>query len=202
MIIALSILAIFAIVAAIGAGSRAQQQMVLSQSRFTLEKPDKSTASKSPLKPEQEIDQAPSSSPLLDKLLNFRLQDRVSLSGSLSVSEVMHPTHVEPAIDGITHDQPAQAHESHNLLAEVAELAPGGHKTQISHLARSADHADPITRAAVAFALGELATHCHGEDSEKILSILHQLNQDANMQVRLQAATALGNLQTSNLFSE
>ena len=202
MIIALSILAIFAIVAAIGAGSRAQQQMVLSQSRLTSEKPDKPTASKSPLKPDRELDQAPLSSPPSDKLLDFRLQDKVSLAGSLSVSEVMHPTHVEPAIAGVTHDQPARAHESHSLLAEVAELAPNGHKTQISHLARSAEHADPVTRAAVAFALGELATHCHGEDSEKILSILHQLSQDANSQVRLQAATALGNLQTSNLFAE
>lgn len=201
MIIALSILAVFAIAAAIGAGSRAQQQMALSQSRSTLEKPDDAAEPRlEPLDTNQADSSAlPSDSP--DKRLDFRLKGQVSLAGSLSVSEAMHPTHVEPAIAGITPNRPAHAH-NHSLLAEVAELAPNGHKTQISHLARSADSSDPVTRTAVAFALGDLATHCHGEDSEKILSILHKLSQDANSQVRLQAATALGTLQPSNLFSE
>ncbi|MCY7321767.1 MAG: hypothetical protein LH660_08205, partial [Phormidesmis sp. CAN_BIN36] len=121
MTIALSILALFAIVAAIGAGSRAQQQMALSQSR-PVAKPDE--AAKPQLEPPDTNQAAssalPSDSP--DELLDFRLQGGVSLAGSLSVSEAMHPTHVEPAIAGIKPKRPAKAND-HNKQDEVSELA-------------------------------------------------------------------------------
>ena len=79
MIIALSILAVFAIAAAIGAGSRAQQQMALSQSRSTLEKPDDAAEPRlEPLDTNQADSSAlPSDSP--DKRLDFRLKGQVSL---------------------------------------------------------------------------------------------------------------------------
>lgn len=217
MTIALSILALFAIVTAIGAASRVQRQTAHVQpSRSSLQEPSLSATSKTQLEPDRDLDQAVDNSPKsqpspADQWRNLeRLQSNISLAGSLSVSEVIHPSEVEPsifvktahesAIAGLSsHDQTTQ---SNSLLQEVAELAPGGHKTQISHLAHYLNHADSVMRAAAAFALGDLAPHCHGEDLEKIFSILQQFSQDANPQVRLQAVTALANLKPSDLFSE
>lgn len=217
MTIALSILALFAIVTAIGAASRVQRQTAHVQpSRSSLQEPSLSATSKTQLEPDRDLDQAVDNSPKsqpspADQWRNLeRLQSNISLAGSLSVSEVIHPSEVEPsifvktahesAIAGLSsHDQTTQ---SNSLLQEVAELAPGGHKTQISHLAHYLNHADSVMRAAAAFALGDLAPHCHGEDLEKIFSVLHQFSQDANPQVRLQAVTALANLKPSDLFSE
>ncbi|MBC7825528.1 MAG: HEAT repeat domain-containing protein [Candidatus Parcubacteria bacterium] len=217
MTIALSILALFAIVTAIGAASRVQRQIVHPQpSRSSLQEPSLSATSKTQLEPDRDVDRAIDDSPKsqpspADQWGNLeRLQSNISLAGSLSVSEVIHPSEVEPsifvktahesAIAGLSsHDQTTQ---SNSLLQEVAELAPGGHKTQISHLAHYLNHADSVMRAAAAFALGDLAPHCHGEDLEKIFSILQQFSQDANPQVRLQAVTALANLKPSDLFSE
>jgi len=217
MTIALSILALFAIVTAIGAASRVQRQTAHVQpSRSSLQEPSLSATSKTQLEPDRDLDQAVDNSPKsqpspADQWGNLeRLQSNISLAGSLSVSEVIHPSEVEPsifvktahesAIAGLSsHDQTTQ---SNSLLQEVAELAPGGHKTQISHLAHYLNHADSVMRAAAAFALGDLAPHCHGEDLEKIFSILQQFSQDANPQVRLQAVTALANLKPSDLFSE
>ena len=218
MTIALSILALFAIVTAIGAASRVQRQIVHPQpSRSSLQEPSLSATSKTQLEPDRDLDQAVDNSPKsqpspADQWGELeRLQSNISLAGSLSVSEVIHPSEVEPsifhktephesAIAGLSsHDQTTQ---SNSLLQEVAELAPGGHKTQISHLVHYLNHADSVMRAAAAFALGDLAPHCHGEDLEKIFSILQQFSQDANLQVRLQAVTALANLKPSDLFSE
>lgn len=218
MTIALSILALFAIVTAIGAASRVQRQTAHVQpSRSSLQEPSLSATSKTQLEPDRDVDQAVDNSPKsqpspADQWGELeRLQSNISLAGSLSVSEVIHPSEVEPsifhktephesAIAGLSsHDQTTQ---SNSLLQEVAELAPGGHKTQISHLAHYLNHADSVMRAAAAFALGDLAPHCHGEDLEKIFSILQQFSQDANPQVRLQAVTALANLKPSDLFSE
>jgi len=217
MTIALSILALFAIVTAIGAASRVQRQTAHVQpSRSSLQEPSLSATSKTQLEPDRDLDQAVDNSPKsqpspADQWRNLeRLQSNISLAGSLSVSEVIHPSEVEPsifvktahesAIAGLSsHDQTTQ---SNSLLQEVAELAPGGHKTQISHLVHYLNHADSVMRAAAAFALGDLAPHCHGEDLEKIFSVLHQFSQDANPQVRLQAVTALANLKPSDLFSE
>jgi len=217
MTIALSILALFAIVTAIGAASRVQRQTAHVQpSRSSLQEPSLSATSKTQLEPDRDLDQAVDNSPKsqpspADQWRNLeRLQSNISLAGSLSVSEVIHPSEVEPsifvktahesAIAGLSsHDQTTQ---SNSLLQEVAELAPGGHKTQISHLAHYLNHADSVMRAAAAFALGDLAPHCHGEDLEKIFSVLQQFSQDANPQVRLQAVTALANLKPSDLFSE
>ena len=217
MTIALSILALFAIVTAIGAASRVQRQTAHVQpSRSSLQEPSLSATSKTQLEPDRDLDQAVDNSPKsqpspADQWGNLeRLQSNISLAGSLSVSEVIHPSEVEPsifvktahesAIAGLSsHDQTTQ---SNSLLQEVAELAPGGHKTQISHLAHYLSHADSVMRAAAAFALGDLAPHCHGEDLEKIFSVLQQFSQDANPQVRLQAVTALANLKPSDLFSE
>ena len=217
MTIALSILALFAIVTAIGAASRVQRQTAHVQpSRSSLQEPSLSATSKTQLEPDRDLDQAVDNSPKsqpspADQWGELeRLQSNISLAGSLSVSEVIHPSEVEPsifvktahesAIAGLSsHDQTTQ---SNSLLQEVAELAPGGHKTQISHLAHYLNHADSVMRAAAAFALGDLAPHCHGEDLEKIFSVLQQFSQDANPQVRLQAVTALANLKPSDLFSE
>lgn len=217
MTIALSILALFAIVTAIGAASRVQRQTAHVQpSRSSLQEPSLSATSKTQLEPDRDLDQAVDNSPKsqpspADQWRNLeRLQSNISLAGSLSVSEVIHPSEVEPsifvktahesAIAGLSsHDQTTQ---SNSLLQEVAELAPGGHKTQISHLVHYLNHADSVMRAAAAFALGDLAPHCHGEDLEKIFSVLQQFSQDANPQVRLQAVTALANLKPSDLFSE
>jgi hypothetical protein len=213
MTIALSVLALFEIVTAIGAASRVQRQIApLQPSRPSLQEPNLSATSKTQLEPDRDLDQAIDDSPKsqpspADQWGDLeRLQADIPLAGSLSVSEVIHPSEVEPsiflktephesAIAGLSsHDQTTQ---SNSLLEEVAELAPGGHKTQISHLAHYLNHADSVMRAAAAF-----APHSHGEDLEKIFSVLHQFSQDANPQVRLQAVTALANLKPSDLFSE
>ncbi len=218
MTIALSILALFAIVAAIGAASRMQRQTAhLQPSRPSLQESNPSATPITQLEPDRDLDRAIDDSPKsqlspVDQWGDLeRLQSNISLAGSLSVSEAIHPSEVEPsifvkaephesAIAGLSsHDQTTQ---SNSLLQEVAELAPGGHKTQISHLAHYLNHADSVMRAAAAFALGDLAPHCHGEDLEKISSVLQQFSQDANPQVRLQAVTALANLKPSDLFSE
>ena len=181
-----------------------------------MKEPSLSATSKTQLELDRDLDQAvdvsPQSQPSLDQWSDLgRFQADIPLAGSLSVSEVMQPCEVEPSIflkneplestiAGLSsHDQTMH---SNSLLEEVAELAPGGHNSQISHLAHYLNHADPVMRSAAAFALGDLAPHCHGEDLEKIFSALNQFSQDANPQVRLQAVTALGNLKSSDLFSK
>ncbi len=215
MIIVLSVLTLFAIVAAIGAGSRVQRQMAQSQpSLRSVQEPNLSEASKLQLEPDRDSDQSTEAAPTpqsSDPLLEFeRFQSDIPLAGSLSVTEAMQPSEVEPSIFQTELHEPSiarltsheQAAQHNGLLEEVAELAPNGHKSQIFHLAYYVNHSDPVMRSAAAFALGDLAHHCHGEDLEMLFYVLHQFSQDTNPQVRLQAATALGTLKSSDLISE
>lgn len=245
MIIALSILALFAIVAATGAASRVQRQ-IASQTQAAPAASDRSfqpsasslqetespealkpqidddrefepsySTSKPPSKPDESSGSQQSADSYFTPVpeasaaelvqLSVDQQPDIPLAASLTVTEVVNPLEVEPTVALQSSDSGIQAAPSsedsleqhpahHNLLQEIAQLEPG-HQNQIDHLARYIRHSDNVTRAAAAFALGELGAKTQGKELEQIVSILNQFNEDANPQVRLQAVTALGKAQ-------
>jgi len=129
----------------------------------------------------------------------------VLLAVSLPVSELVQPHNVEIAPDLTFVDQSGTAsvatfeahseenHHWHEVLEELAELGQS-ESSGIDRLNQYVHHPDSVVRAAVAFTLGEIATKRQGQDREISISLLSELSQDENPQVRLQAASALGTI--------
>lgn len=79
-----------------------------------------------------------------------------------------------------------------DVLEEIVELEQTDHESQIQHLAALAMHEDSVRRVAAATALGDLAMQVQGSHRDTMIQLLNQLLQDADIQVRVQAAAALG----------
>ncbi len=129
----------------------------------------------------------------------------VPLAVSLPVSELVQPHNAEVEPDLTFVDQSGAAsiatseahseenHHRHEVLEEIAELGQS-ESSGIDRLTQYVYHSDSVVRAAVAFALGEIAMKRQGQDRETSISLLSELSQDENPQVRLQAASALGTI--------
>jgi HEAT repeats len=208
MTIALSLLALLAIAAAVGAASRVQRQLAV-QAPQTEETQDQLTGTRqeSPeaQRPRKEVDQdrnqtRPSSSraelAIADPSKGF---SEPSLAASLTVTEVLHPSEVDVSIHHShnTSEESLETVPAVNLLDEIEALDHSDHHGQITHLSRYIKHSDSVMRSAAVFALGELLAKCDRAEMEEISALLHQFSQDPNSQVRLQSATALGKMQLS-----
>lgn len=114
----------------------------------------------------------------------------VPFATSLKVSDVIHPSEVEPQIDLPSHPiSPQSHHETHSsVVEEVTQLEQGSEV--IDRLAQQAQDPDGTMRVAVAAMLGELAVQ--GRNREQIIALLNQLSQDADPQVRVQAISSMG----------
>ena len=131
--------------------------------------------------------------------LSQLVENDVPFAASLSVSDLI-PTDasqasgdrledVDPAANSSTaHDLP------HGLIEEIAELGRSGAPDRLTTLLQHADHPDYLVRVATAVALGELASHHQGQLVDDSVACLNQLLADADLQVRTEAAAALGRL--------
>jgi hypothetical protein len=207
MTIALSLLALLAIAAAVGAASRVQRQLAAqapqtgqTQGQLTesaLQERESAESQRPGVELDQDRDQSiTSSSPGVELAIvdPVELLSESPLAASLTVTEVLHPPEVEVSVH--SNDEPSQAPLPVNLLSEIEALDHSDHHGQIAHLSRYLEHSDNVTRAAAVFALGELLAKCDRAETEEISALLHQFSQDANPQVRLQAATAFSKMQS------
>ncbi len=215
MTIALSLLALLAIAAAIGAASRVQRQLAAAATQTkpgqisekalvgSLQERQFPEAQQPQMESDRDRDQVftPSSSaseakePIVD---TSKLLIEVPLATSLTVTEVLHPAEVEVSLQfGRALEEPSETVAHVNLLNELDELDHSDHHGQIAHLSRYVEHSDGVMRAAAAFALGELLAKSDRFEVEEISALLHQFSQDANPQVRLQAVNAFNKMQLS-----
>ncbi|MGV0023500.1 HEAT repeat domain-containing protein [Phormidesmis priestleyi] len=211
MTIALSLLALLAIAAAVGAASRVQRQLAAqatqpgqTQGQLTksaLPERESPAAQKPRVELDQDRDQTlrPSSPSAESAIVDpTELLSKTPLAASLTVTEVLHPAEVEVSIHhSDLVEESSEEPLPVNLLSEIEALDHSDHHGQIAHLSRYLEHSDSVMRAAAVFALGELLAKCDRAETEEISALLHQFNQDANPQVRQQAVTAFGKMQSS-----
>lgn len=219
MTIALTVLALLAIVSAIGSASRVHRQRVLqpktTSSGTAAMRSARDFASSDRLstpidqnsKQKSSTSDLPSNRSATNLAESLAALPKVSLATSLTVSETIHPTTAEPSLakSGISSSTLEEAanspeakldnpHVSHNLLQEIQHLEQAGWRAQITYLSKYLEQPDSVLRVAATFALGELASKSHGQELEELGSILLQLSHDANAHVRSQAATALARI--------
>lgn len=212
MSITLVLLTFFALIAAIGAISRMQNssknKSISTQTPSSNENSSglgvqdviAKSAEQPQLQPDIDFAQIPStvSEPASETPIDIRVvppfvpqpELDVPLATSLKVSDVVHPSEVQPEIDLSSHQISTQSnHEAHSsVVEEVAQLE---HETDaIDRLAQQAQDPDGTMRVAVAATLGELAVQ--GRNREQIIALLNQLSQDADPQVRVQAIASMG----------
>lgn len=216
MITSLSILVLFAIVAAVGAASRVQRQLTepstqvsggVDRQVHSLQEQEVTIAHQNRVEPDHDAERDLSSSSPTELSADSESLPELSLAASLTVTELLHPpeTDLSISLDPTSGDieiTPSsetlkQVHDRPNLLAELAQLEHSGHHEQIAHLSRYTQHSDSVMRATAAFALGELADKTQGQETAEIAALLQQFTQDANPQVRSQAIAAMGKLQLS-----
>jgi hypothetical protein len=86
------------------------------------------------------------------------------------------------------------------LLAVIGHAGELGQSESIAYLKRFSNHGSPTVRAAVATALGDIASDKSGKSMEGIIPVLGKLSQDAKPEVRLAAIAALGNVQSPKVL--
>ncbi len=86
------------------------------------------------------------------------------------------------------------------LVGAIAQAGRSGQLQQTSYLKRYVNHADSQVRAAVATALGQLASNRHGSAVTDLIPLLGKLCQDSNVNVRRAAVVALGQVQSPNVL--
>lgn len=124
------------------------------------------------------------------------------LAASLRVSEAIHPTAVgDVSIElpdltdsPMTSNAVSEHHDRPNLLQEIAQLDEADYHQQIAQLAQYVGHPDHTARAAAVVTLGDLAKRSQGSDREAAIALLNQFIHDADDNVRVRAAAALGEM--------
>jgi len=106
-------------------------------------------------------------------------EPEIPLATSLKISDVVESDlSIEPK---------AEEHQVYSVLDEVEQLEHTGEKlSQLEHQATNSDH---LMRLAVAVELGELAKQ--GYEIDRVVALLNQLTQDADLEVRVQAGASL-----------
>ncbi|GAP98479.1 hypothetical protein [Leptolyngbya sp. NIES-2104] len=106
-------------------------------------------------------------------------EPEISLATSLRISDVVDS-------DLLIESKP-EAHHAYSVIDEVGQLDHFDDRLrQLQHQATDSDH---LVRLSVAVELGELAKQ--GQAIDQVVALLNQLTQDADLEVRVQAGTAL-----------
>jgi len=143
---------------------------------------------------------------------NLISSDDVPLATSLPVRDVVNPPrpselppvhHQDMDVDlAPMTDANATSGKGHGehrtVLEEIASLGQRGQEDAIAQLSHHIEDSDHTVRAAVASALGDLATHLQGSRLEEALIHLSHLSNDASPDVRTEAATALARIPAFN----
>ncbi|MBD1845562.1 HEAT repeat domain-containing protein [Cyanobacteria bacterium FACHB-63] len=103
----------------------------------------------------------------------------ISLATSLRISDVVES---DLSIESKPHE-----HNHTSVLEEIGQLDHS--EEQFSQLQQQATDPDHLVRLTVAVELGEMARQ--GQASDRVVALLNQLMQDADIEVRMQAGAAL-----------
>jgi hypothetical protein len=207
MNIILIILSFLAILAAFESALRARDKFVFKYTQRSartpsLDEPERLSSSvKQSLEPDQDsIDESLVSNPSgSENAFDSVSSDSVPLATSLTVSELLSSGEGENAkVQNLHADNPLEtgertlAHSTSSVLEEITRLEQAESKERIAQLVQFMDHPDTALRVAIAATLGELAAKTQGDDRQDLIALLNRLNQDVDMQVRVQAAASLG----------
>lgn len=103
----------------------------------------------------------------------------ISLATSLRISDVVD--------SDLSIESKPEAHHAYSVIDEVGQLDHFDERLhQLQHQATDSHH---LVRLSVAVELGELAKQ--GQAIDQVVTLLNQLTQDADLEVRVQAGTAL-----------
>lgn len=86
------------------------------------------------------------------------------------------------------------------LKERIASLGRSGQLHYAASLMRYTNHANSSVRAAVAMALGNLATRRSGTSVETLIPVLGRLSQDTKTEVRVAAVEALGKIRSPKVL--
>ncbi len=103
----------------------------------------------------------------------------IPLATSLRISDVVD--------SDLSIESKPEEHHAYSVLDEVGQLEHIDEKlSQLEHQATNSDH---FMRMAAAVELGELAKQ--GQEIDRVVALLNELTQDADLEVRVQAGTSL-----------
>ncbi|MGG6265299.1 hypothetical protein ACQ4M3_13820 [Leptolyngbya sp. AN03gr2] len=103
----------------------------------------------------------------------------IPLATSLKISDVVD--------SDLSIGSKSEEHHSHSVFEEIEQLEHIDEKlNRLQHQAAESDH---LMRLAAAVELGELAKQ--GQSHDRVVTLLNQLTQDADLEVRVQAGTSL-----------
>lgn len=106
-------------------------------------------------------------------------EPEIPLATSLKISDVVD--------SDLSIESKPEEHHAYSVLNEVGQLEHIDEKlSQLEHQATNSDH---LMRMAAAVELGELAKQ--GQEIDRVVALLNQLTQDADLEVRVQAGTSL-----------
>lgn len=106
-------------------------------------------------------------------------EPEIPLATSLKISDVVE--------SDLSIESKPETHHHYSVIEEVEQLEHIDERlTRLQHQATDSDH---LMRLAVAVELGELAKQ--GQSIDRVVALLNQLTQDADLEVRVQAGTSL-----------
>lgn len=106
-------------------------------------------------------------------------EPEIPLATSLRISDVVE--------SDLSIESKPETHHAYSVIEEVGQLEHADERlTRLQHQATDSDH---LMRLAVAVELGELAKQ--GQSIDRVVTLLNQLVQDADLEVRVQAGASL-----------
>lgn len=190
MIILLFLTTIVAILGAIVSASRTYTKLKLQSVQSSVQDAIAPEANQSRLQPDIDSEQSQSAttsgretSEIAIPPLMPQPQAEIPLATSLKISDVVEPN----AIDEFTSET---VHHAQPVLEEVEQLEQLDEN--LNQLATRVIDPDRLVRLAVAVELGELAKR--GQSVDRVVALLNQLIEDADVEVRVQAGASLAML--------
>ncbi|MBW4443416.1 MAG: hypothetical protein KME10_19725 [Plectolyngbya sp. WJT66-NPBG17] len=111
----------------------------------------------------------------------------IPLATSLRISDVVD--------SDLSIESKPEAHHAYSVLEEVDQLEHIDEK--LSNLERQATDSDHLMRMAAAIELGELAKQ--GQEIDRVVALLNQLTQDADLEVQVQAGASIAMIQVETV---
>jgi hypothetical protein len=194
MVILLFLTLIVAIVGAIAAGSRAYEKLKLESAQPETVQEFKSLEADQPkLQPDLDSERSQlvksergttNDPTIVVSPMMPQSEIEISLATSLTISDAIKPPEVE------IHLSNEPTHEDHHAESVVEEIHQLDHLDEIlNQLAHRATDSNHLVRLATTIELEELARQRQAID--RVIGLLNQLTQDANLEVQAQAGASL-----------
>ncbi|MER3477818.1 MAG: hypothetical protein C4287_16705 [Leptolyngbya sp. ERB_1_2] len=111
-------------------------------------------------------------------------EPEIPLATSLRISDVVEPPEVEMHL---SNEPKSEAHHAQSVMEEVGQLDQI--ENTIEQLTQQITDSDPLVRLAAVVELGDLAKQ--GQAIDRVVALLNQLTQDADLEVRVQAGASI-----------